>query len=518
MPYINIREADIEPVINLDTVENAVLIFGFDFHRYLAVDTTVDKLTFRDITKRPEADDKNLDKLVYDGRTYKLYTSLPDFLKDIKTFKELFNNSDYPYDFSNELAYRPYRTAYDCLLRGLPVIYVPIDDYISDSLIITHTKSDESGIISTTRYIEYQWLMDIEIAEDSAYWDGANPLHLIFDGDVKEEIINQYKAIDHPAERALMLMLQNENAKNILPLSDRINMPITFITTCGWEGQDEYNNFEPEIFKLTVMTEKPLQHRLDMLYLYDLPYNISPSLLTSDYSKLTITCPELVNIVYPWGHYNLYGGANNIHMPGSYGWLMAYATSIKNNFPWLATAGVNRGRIPNVVALDYDVRESYLHLWQGDNIDTSWKDANIRVNPIIDLGANYGKVIFGNRTCFPENTDAVVFRTFLNVRLLLIYLHKQIFKVSMRHMFEPNDDIVWLSFKQAANTLLDKMVTGRGIQWYKWQRLRPEDSQGNLILGQIKAKLTIRPIEAVESFDITINMTDQEIEVVEGEE
>ena len=40
----------------------------------------------------------------------------------------------------------------------------------------------------------------------------------------------------------------------------------------------------------------------------------------------------------------------------------------------------------------------------------------------------------------------------------------------------------------------------------------------NLILGQIKAKLTIRPIEAVESFDITINMTDQEIEVIEGEE
>ena len=88
----------------------------------------------------------------------------------------------------------------------------------------------------------------------------------------------------------------------------------------------------------------------------------------------------------------------------------------------------------------------------------------------------------------------------------------------MNHMFEPNDDIVWLSFKQSANTLLDKMVTGRGIQWYKWQRLRPEDEQGNLILGQIKAKLTIRPIEAVESFDITINMTDQEIEVIEGEE
>ena len=211
-------------------------------------------------------------------------------------------------------------------------------------------------------------------------------------------------------------------------------------------------------------------------------------------------------------------------MPGSYGWLMAYATAVRNNAPWMATAGVYRGVIPNIVALDYDISESYLHLWQGDKMkDNStkpwWNNSHIRINPIVDLGSNYGKVVFGNRTCFPEATTQVVFRTFLNVRMLLIKLHKQIFKVSMTHMFEPNDDIVWLSFKQAANKLLDKMVTGRGIRWYKWQRLRPEDDKGNLILGQIKAKLTIRPIEAVESFDITINMTDQDIELFEqGEE
>jgi len=203
-------------------------------------------------------------------------------------------------------------------------------------------------------------------------------------------------------------------------------------------------------------------------------------------------------------------------MPGSYAYLMAYANSIRNNKPWLAVAGVNRGVIPNIVSIDYDIQEAYIHSFQGDYEDSDGASSsgqvnvkNGRINPIINLGANYGKIIFGNRTCDIINANDVNFSGFLNIRLLLTYLHKQAFNSSMTHMFEPNDDIVWLSFKQKVNNLLDQMVTGRGIKWYKWYKLRPDR------LGQIKAKLVIRPIEAIEAFDINITMTDQDIEVVE---
>lgn len=198
-------------------------------------------------------------------------------------------------------------------------------------------------------------------------------------------------------------------------------------------------------------------------------------------------------------------------MPGSYGYLMAYANSIKNNKPWLAAAGVNRGIIPNIVSLDYKIRESYIHLWQGD-MDLRADDDRLsfKINPIVDLGSNYGKVIFGNRTCYDALSESVIaFKNFLNVRILLAFIHKQAFNSSIQHMFEPNDDIVWLSFKQKVNDLLDQMVSGRGLRWYKWYKLRPDK------LGQIKARLTIRPIEAVESFEVIISMTDAEIEVKE---
>ena len=128
----------------------------------------------------------------------------------------------------------------------------------------------------------------------------------------------------------------------------------------------------------------------------------------------------------------------------------------------------------------------------------------------MDFGNNYGKLIFGNRTCYSATGDS--FKKFLNVRLLLVFIHKAAFASSVQHMFEPNDDIVWLSFKQKVNELLDQMVSGRGIKWYKWYKIKPDK------LGQIKAKLTIRPIEAVEAFDIVISMTDEDLTVTTTEE
>jgi hypothetical protein len=79
----------------------------------------------------------------------------------------------------------------------------------------------------------------------------------------------------------------------------------------------------------------------------------------------------------------------------------------------------------------------------------------------------------------------------------------------MRTTFEPNDDITWVNFKKLCNTLLDQMQSGRGITWYSWRKVETDKK------ATIKAVLSIRPIEAVEYFDITINLTDEEVEFEE---
>lgn len=102
-----------------------------------------------------------------------------------------------------------------------------------------------------------------------------------------------------------------------------------------------------------------------------------------------------------------------------------------------------------------------------------------------------------------------MYMDFLNVRILLCDIKKQTFHAAMRTTFEPNDDIVWINFKGLVNTLLERMVSGRGLHWYKWTKQKADDK------AVIKATLTIKPIEAVESFDINIVLTEDETVLTE---
>lgn len=165
----------------------------------------------------------------------------------------------------------------------------------------------------------------------------------------------------------------------------------------------------------------------------------------------------------PW--FNFTTSANNtqetVSMPASFGYLMAYAFSTKSNANWFAAAGTVRGYIPGLVKPSFDVGEALMHTLQGD--EEAGDQLNIMVNPIYNAGT-YGYRIWGNRVV--NKTTSVLadrYMNFLNVRMLLCDIKKQIYHTAMRCTFEPNDDIVWINFKTLANSLLDRMKSGRGI-------------------------------------------------------
>lgn len=210
---------------------------------------------------------------------------------------------------------------------------------------------------------------------------------------------------------------------------------------------------------------------------------------------------------FPW--FNFTTTANNtqstVLMPSSFGYLMAYAESVKSNANWFAAAGTVRGYIPGLVKPSFDVGEALMHTLQGD--EEAGQQLNIMINPIYNAGT-YGYRIWGNRVV--NKTSSVLadrYMNFLNVRMLLCDIKKQIYHTAMRCTFEPNDDIVWINFKTLANSLLDRMKSGRGISWYKWTKEVADKK------ATIKATLTIQPIEAVESFDINIILTDEEVTI-----
>lgn len=201
-------------------------------------------------------------------------------------------------------------------------------------------------------------------------------------------------------------------------------------------------------------------------------------------------------------------------MPAAFGYLMAFANSVRTNANWFAASGIIRGVIPNLVDVKYDVTDAQMEIMQDgpfEGTDTGDRDTCWKVNPIMRMGT-YGIRLWGNRVIASGSNRGVpklTFSDFLNVRMLLCDLKKQIYHAALRTTFEPNDDLTWVNFKSLCSRLLDQMQSGRGINWYSWRRVDVEEK------ATIKAVLTIKPIEAVEYFDITINLSDEEVAIGE---
>lgn len=385
---------------------------------------------------------------------------------DIGSFKTVMWSHRIYIDENAEILDRSYIMAYELLQAGLNVVIKPITFPNADNLY--HPKNANNRTVVAEDYV-YGLLCD-------AFNNGA---------------LDEFK--------------------------DRNLFNIKFITTGGYanKGKLKADSIEDDGLALDEKLVEIASERGDAIALVEFRelFKDKTELLT-ELSNINSTDDySYAAAFFPWCKFTVSatGTSTEYNMPASFAYLMAYANSVKNNANWFAAAGVIRGEIPNLVRPLFDVGESLMHVLQGDYAYDSNKYLTIRVNPIYNAGT-YGYRIWGNRVFDDTSSNGVLqmmYRNFLNVRVLLCDIKKQIFHAAMRTTFEPNDDIVWINFKGLANTLLERMVSGRGLRWYKWTKEKADDK------AKIKATLTIRPIEAVESFDINIILTEDETTVAE---
>lgn len=204
---------------------------------------------------------------------------------------------------------------------------------------------------------------------------------------------------------------------------------------------------------------------------------------------------------------NTYVGNTQAIMPPSFAYLKSLARSIKNNPNWLAIAGVGRGLIPDCISahttkiLTNAIAEAY----QIDPGKSS--DIGISINPITNIKP-YGQCIWGNRTLAHMNNNRTEFATnFLNIRNLVSDVKKQAYTAAQSLMFEQNTDILWVNFKALMTPMLNKMQSGYGISGYKLIKGTPKDKT------KLECEIRLYPVYAVESFDIYITLSDEEIVV-----
>lgn len=157
-------------------------------------------------------------------------------------------------------------------------------------------------------------------------------------------------------------------------------------------------------------------------------------------------------------------------------------------FPWFAFAGFQRG--------DVNAIQARKNLTQTHR-DTLYEN---RINPIATFSGE-GIKIWGNKNL--QIKDTALNR--INVRRLLLRARKLISAVSIRLVFEQNDDTLRGQFLKKVNPILENIRKERGLTEFQimLDNISPEGNDRNTLSGRIR----IQPTDALEYIDIGFDVT-----------
>ena len=215
----------------------------------------------------------------------------------------------------------------------------------------------------------------------------------------------------------------------------------------------------------------------------------------------------------PYGKYPLTRVGGKTIMPASFGYLKSLATAIKTSPNWLAMAGVSRGQVPgytpidgapiitNVIAENYQPKQA-----DGEGINTIGINAITNIRP-------YGQCIWGNRTLAMTPTLGGEPKNFLNTRNMISDIKKLAYTTAKELMFEQNSDSLWVRFKAGVSPLLDQLKSGNGLSNYKIIKGTTHYDGTQLARNELAAVIRIYPMYAVEYFEITVVVSDEDVAV-----
>lgn len=258
---------------------------------------------------------------------------------------------------------------------------------------------------------------------------------------------------------------------------------INVLTTPGIDTFENTNLIEETI-------EMVEQDRADSLYIATTP--------DTDASGIALLPEDVVDQLdsefdsnytatyWPWIQVN--DSENNvyIYMPSTRDVVRNIALTDNIAFPWFAVAGVQRG--------DVDAIKARVKLTQTDR-DTLYDG---RINPIATF-ASEGVKIWGNKTM--QIKESALNR--INVRRLLLQARKLISAVSIRLLFEQNDDVVRNQFLSLVNPILDNIRSERGLTDF---RVVLDNDPESIDRNELNGKIYLKPTRALEFISVEFNI------------
>lgn len=235
--------------------------------------------------------------------------------------------------------------------------------------------------------------------------------------------------------------------------------------------------------------------RGDVIYVADTPFGLSARQAVDwtngeNYYNDHVAFNSSYGAFYwPWIQVSDSYTKKNIWLPPS-GFIVAkYAYNDEVSYPWVAPAGITRGKITGVLGIEKAPTKAERDLLYGNR--------NI-VNPIANFQSD-GLVIWGQKTMQrkPTALDRV------NVRRLLCYLKRVIGNATRSFVFEQNNSSTWQEWQTLVNPILNNVKSAGGMYEYK-VRIEPtaEDIENNTM----PIFIYVKPTKSAEYIPITFNI------------
>lgn len=217
---------------------------------------------------------------------------------------------------------------------------------------------------------------------------------------------------------------------------------------------------------------------------------ISPAIVGSPSSPVSSSYAACFE---PYCKYTNPVSDGTIWMVPSLAFLIALARSQSANPIWYAVAGPERGLVPEVKDMYYQMTGSIVDTWQGDQGV---------INPIITM-TRYGTMIYGQRTLNRSYGSAL---SGINVRLLVNEVKKKISDICIGLAYNQYSQVTWDKFYSQVTDYLSYVKENSGISTYTVSDLTTAADQNNQI---VRAGVSITPLRAAEQFyiELTIDST-----------
>ena len=232
------------------------------------------------------------------------------------------------------------------------------------------------------------------------------------------------------------------------------------------------------------------ENRGDMLFLVDPPFGLRPQQVVDWHNGMLLSdLSAAINSSYgalywPWLKiFNQFSG-EELFVPPSGFVAGVFSKTAREREQWFAPAGLQRGHL--LTALDVEFNAT-----QGER-DLLYGSGNA-VNPIVKFPQD-GITVFGQRTLQRRATalDRV------NVRMLLIFLKKNLVRLLRFFLFEPIDRLLFAEVRSAITPFLEDVMARRGLQAFKVICDETNNTPERIDRNELHVSVLIKPTKAAE--------------------